>query len=290
MKILILGSKGQLGLCLQDQLVATELNVVLSSRLDNDVADFSATTKYILGINPDVVINASAYTAVDAAEKDLQSAERINHLAVENIAKICLKIDCWLLHISTDYVFDGLASTPYDENHECNPQTVYGQTKLRGELAIKRVGCKHMIIRTAWIFSEYGNNFLTTMLKVGVQKKEIDIVADQVGCPTYAQDLAISIYKILPLIESDQINDGIYNYCGDSPCSWHEFAQLIFLEAEKLGMSGPLRIRPVLASDYITQAVRPAYSVLNCQKIQQLPTITASDWKSAVLKALKKLI
>jgi dTDP-4-dehydrorhamnose reductase len=289
-KILILGSNGQLGLSLQDQFSGGNYQIILSSRSDNDVADVAVTVKYIVTINPDVIINASAYTAVDKAEVDEDAAEQMNHVAVANIANICAEIGCWFVHISTDYVFDGLAHHPYDENHEGNPQSVYGKTKLRGEMAVKRAGCKYVIIRTAWVFSEYGSNFLKTMIRVGAQNEDLNIVEDQIGCPTYAQDLAVTICNLLPLIESEEMREGIYHYCGDSPCSWYGFAQIIFYEAEKLGMRVPLRVHPIKTINYPTPAARPAFSVLDCNKIQQLPNIVTSDWRLAIGKVLKKIL
>ena len=290
MKILILGSNGQLGRCLRDQFSATNYQVIFSSRSENDVSDLAVTEKYLIAINPDIIVNATAYTAVDKAEQDQEAAEQINHLAVANIAKICVDLDCWFVHISTDYVFDGLSQQPYSENHECNPKGVYGATKRRGELAIKRVGCEHLIIRTAWVFSEYGSNFLKTMLRLGAEKEELSIVGDQIGCPTYAQDLAVTICNLLPLIESEEMREGIYHYCGDSPCSWYGFAQIIFYEAEKLGMRVPLRVHPIKTINYPTPAARPAFSVLDCNKIQQLPNIVTSDWRLAIGKVLKKIL
>ena len=193
MKILVLGCKGQLGRCLNDQLKNTHHEVIYTSREQIDIANFEQTKNQILKNSPDIIINATAYTAVDKAEEDQKNAKLINHLAVKNIAHICNQQGCWLIHVSTDYVFDGKAKIPYKEVDETNPQGVYGETKLKGELAIRSSGCKHIIIRTAWVFSEYGNNFLKTMLRLGAERDELSIVGDQVGCPTYAQDIAKAI-------------------------------------------------------------------------------------------------
>ena len=163
MRILVLGSKGQLGRCLKDQLDNVDHEVIYSSRADIDIAEFGRTKEKILDILPDVIINATAYTAVDKAEEEQEKADLINHLAVRNIANIANQICCWLIHISSDYVFDGNSKTPYKELDKTNPKGVYGETKLKGELAIQASNCKHIIIRTAWLFSEYGKNFLKTM-------------------------------------------------------------------------------------------------------------------------------
>jgi dTDP-4-dehydrorhamnose reductase len=232
MKILVIGSKGQLGQCLNDQLAIAEHEVIYTSRGQIDIAAFEETKAQILEISPDIVINATAYTAVDKAQVERQAADRINHIAVARIASSCSEIGCWLIHISTDYVFDGAASHPYVENAETNPQGVYGNSKLKGELAIAASGCKYLIIRTAWVYSEYGNNFLKTMLRLGADREELSIVGDQIGCPTYAQDIAKSIVSILSSLELKGSSSGIYHYCGDEPCSWYEFARAIFLEAE----------------------------------------------------------
>ena len=227
MKILVLGCKGQLGRCLNDQLKSTDHQVIYSSRDQIDISDFKVTKSKILEHSPDLIINATAYTAVDRAEEDQETANLINHIAVKNIADICNQQDCWLIHVSTDYVFDGNSKIPYKEDDQTNPQGTYGETKLKGELAIQISGCKHIIIRTAWIFSEYRNNFLKTMLRLGAERNELSIVGDQIGCPTYAQDIARSIVEIVPQLNSRKDN-GIYHYCGDQPCSWYDFANAIF--------------------------------------------------------------
>ena len=202
MRVLVLGSKGQLGCCLHDQLIKTDYEVFYSSRTDFDMGDLSSLNDNILSIRPDVVINASAYTAVDKAESDQQLADLINHRAVAELAKTCKVLNAWLIHVSTDYVFDGAATGPYSEDDNTNPQSVYGESKLKGELSIARSGCNYIIIRTAWVFSEYGNNFLKTMLRLGAVREELRVVGDQVGCPTYAQDIAKAVVLILPCLGS----------------------------------------------------------------------------------------
>ena len=238
MKILVLGSKGQLGKCLNDQLSNKDHEVIYSPREQLDIADFKVTNKKILKFSPEVVINATAYTAVDKAEENQETADLINHLAVKNIADICNKLECWLIHLSTDYVFDGCTKIPYKEDDETNPQSVYGVTKLRGDLAIQSSGCRYIIIRTSWVFSEYGNNFLKTMLRLGAERNELSVVGDQIGCPTYAQDIARSIVEIVPKLHSQKGN-GIYHYCGDQPCSWYEFANAIFYHAKACDLRTP---------------------------------------------------
>ena len=290
MKILILGCKGQIGRCLYDQLANTDHEVVYTSRDQIDISYFETTKNQILEISPEVVINAAAYTAVDKAEEDKEMADLINHLAVENVAKICSWLGCWLIHISTDYVFDGKSKVPYKECDQTNPQGIYGETKLKGELAIQLSGCKNIIIRTAWVFSEYGNNFLKTILHLGAERDELSVVGDQTGCPTYAQDIAKSITAILPQLYLQENAQGIYHYCGDESCSWYDFAKIIFSEAKIIDHITPQSIKSINTIEYPTLAIRPAYSVLDCAKIKSYFGINASDWRIGVDKVVKKLM
>ena len=289
MKILVLGSKGQLGQCLNDQLAITEHDVVYTSRGQIDIAEFEVTKAQILEISPDIVINATAYTAVDKAEEEHQAADRINHLAMANIASICNQLDCWLIHVSTDYVFDGNSEVPYKEDNPTNPQGIYGGSKLKGEVAIEASGCKYLIIRTAWVYSEYGNNFLKTMLRLGADRDELSIVGDQIGCPTNAQDIAKSIVSILSFLDLKGSSSGIYHYCGDKPCSWYDFARAIFLEAEVQGLKTPSYIKSITTADYRTPAIRPAYSVLDCTKVESVFDVTQSNWRDGIKIVIDRL-
>ena len=288
MKILVLGSKGQLGRCLNDQLVNTDYQAIYTSREQIDIVNFEETKSKILDFYPDLIINATAYTAVDKAEEDQGTANLINHLAVKNIADICNKLECWLIHVSTDYVFDGNSKVPYKEDDLTNPQGAYGETKLKGELAIQASGCKYIILRTAWVFSEYGNNFLKTMLRLGAERDELNIVGDQVGCPTYAQDIARSIVEIIPHLKSRKDN-GIYHYCGDQPCSWYNFANVIFNQVMVNNSKTPIVVNSINTIDYPTPAKRPVFSVLDCSKIENDFGIHASNWHEGVLQAIHKL-
>jgi dTDP-4-dehydrorhamnose reductase len=288
MKILVLGSKGQLGLCLADHLVHTDHEVIYACRVAIDVIEFKDTSKRIREINPDVVINATAYTAVDKAETDKKLAELVNHHAVSNIANICADINCWLIHVSTDYVFDGNATHPYKESDKTNPQCIYGVSKLNGELAIKSSGCKHLIIRTAWVFSEYGNNFMKTMLRLGANRNKLSVVGDQTGCPTYAQDIAKVIVRMLARLCDKEII-GTYHFCGDRECSWSEFALEIFENARMYGLLTPKVIESISTSEYPTPAKRPCYSVLDNKKIHKVFDIAPSNWSNGITSALTSL-
>jgi len=288
-KLLILGTNGQLGRCLSDQLRSTEYEVVYTSRAQIDISDFVAVSRIIRTVVPDVVVNATAYTSVDSAEFVPQEADLINHLAVANLAEICSGIESTLIHISTDYVFDGLRTEPYNEEVQSNPQGVYGGTKLLGELAIKQSACRHLIIRTSWVFSEYGDNFLKTIIRLGAQRDQLNVVDDQIGCPTYAQDIARAIVSIISNLDTNNMASGIYHFCGDQPCSWFEFAEAIFIEAASQGFAVPDQVLPIPTAEYPTIASRPLYSVLDCSKIKHEFGIFPSDWREGVKNVLMKM-
>ena len=289
MKILVLGSNGQLGRCLADQFSGTDYETIFTSRADIDIADLSGAKDKITKLRPDLIINASAYTAVDKAEQDRDMAYLINHEAVANIAQICAELGCGLIHVSTDYVFDGKATEPYTETDITNPQGVYGESKLRGEQAIQSSGCRHIIVRTAWVFSEYGNNFLKTMLHLGMDRDELSIVSDQYGCPTYGQDLARAIIVMCPSVGEFGFSSETFHFCGDIPCSWYGFAQAIFECARDKGLDAPRILRPITTDEYHTTAVRPAYSVLDCGKSMNRYSLLKSDWRSAILSVIESL-
>lgn len=289
MKILVLGCKGQLGLCLNDQLINTDYEVIYTSRKQINVVNFDETKKNIFDIAPDVVINSTAFTAVDMAEKEHEEANLLNHLAVRNIANICKQLDCWLIHISTDYVFDGCAKSPYKETDLTNPLTIYGKTKLHGEMGIGLSGCKYIIVRTSWVFSEHGSNFLLTMLKSRKECDELKIVQDQIGCPTYAQDIAKAILVILSNLQKAELNSALFHYCGAQSCSWYTFAKEIFHQALEYGIPMPAKILPTPSSEFFQNAVRPKYSVLNTSKINAEFGIKPSDWKSGIASTLRSL-
>jgi dTDP-4-dehydrorhamnose reductase len=287
MKILVLGSKGQLGRCLLDQSNSCNHEIIFTSRNELDIEDMSSTEATFCLINPDIVINATAYTSVDEAEGDPIKADLINNLAVSNMAETCANLDCWLIHISTDYVFDGNASTPYLESNMTNPQSVYGASKLAGERSVIAANPKYLIVRTSWIFSEYGNNFMKTMLRLGSQLKDIDIVDDQIGCPTYAQDLAKAVFGMISRLDDNRVS-GIYHYCGTEPCTWFEFANEIFFQAKRVSFATPIKITPIKTSEYLTRAKRPAYSVLDCTKVYNVFKLPLSNWRDGIKAVLAK--
>ena len=288
MKILILGCKGQLGLCLKDQLAFEEYEVFYTSRDQIDISNLEVTKDKILQICPDVIVNASAFTAVDQAEEKKEAADWINNIAVANIASICNEINCWLIHISSDYVFDGNSHFAYKEKDKPNPKSIYGQTKLDGDIAIQQSGCKFIIIRTAWVYSEYGNNFLKTMLSLGLERDELSIVSDQIGCPTYAQDIAKVIISIFKHLHKKADIIGIYNYAGSYGCSWAEFAEDIFNEAiKKTIIRNKPKIIKIKTFEFPTLAKRPMRSELDCSKIKEVFKINPSDYKRGIFLALE---
>ena len=281
--ILIIGSTGQLGRELQQILPQGDAIALGRSQIDLTQPDNLRDT--IAEIQPQLIINAAAYTAVDKAESEPELAKAINATAPGIIAETAQKLGTYLIHISTDYVFDGKQSHPYRETDKTNPIGIYGQTKLAGEQAI-RLNCEnHLILRTAWVYGSYGkSNFVKTMLKLGSQREEIRVVADQIGSPTWARDLAQAIATIIPQTP----HAGTYHYTNSGVASWYDFAQAIFEEAST--MEYPLKIRqviPITTTDYPTPAQRPAYSVLACEKISKLLPTIPTHWRQALRKMLR---
>jgi dTDP-4-dehydrorhamnose reductase len=289
MKILVFGSNGQLGKCLQDVDFGKDHSVVFSIKDDVNVEEISELKDTLTKIRPNILINASGYTAVDKAETEIKKANNINHIAVKNMANMCKQIDCILIHVSTDYVFDGSAKTPYVEEDLTNPKSIYGMSKLNGEEAIIDSSCKYFIVRTSWVYSEYGNNFLKTMLKIGKNLDNINIVSDEIGCPTYAQDVALCISAIVKHSSSKDIPYGIYHFTGNQICSWYDFANIIFKKAKNIGIITPKNITPIQSSKYLTAAKRPQYSVLDSSKFINTFGYSASKLEVSIAKVLDKI-
>jgi dTDP-4-dehydrorhamnose reductase len=284
-----MGSMGQLGQCLREQFDKTNYDVIYKSRKELDLCNTNLIRKIILADKIKLIINTAAYTEVDQAEENYDTAMTVNGILVENLAKICKEFNILLVHISTDYVFNGEGNTPFMEHQKTNPICVYGESKLKGERAIKQSDCRYVIIRTSWVFSEFKENFLKTMLRLAQKNDSIKIVSDQIGCPTYAQDIAKAIISVISFFKNNKIKYGIYHYTGDDPCSWYQFAEYIFFEAQKLGFKIPKTIIPIKSNEYKTLAKRPKYSVLNCSKIKKEFKISQPNWKIGVQKALLKI-
>lgn len=281
MRILLTGANGQLGRCFQDRLpVGWKILATDSSELD--ITDLAHVEQAVKDFQPDAIVNAAAYTAVDKAESEPELAEKINTTGPENLAVVASKQGIRLVHVSTDYVFDGNATEPYNEDSATNPLSVYGKTKLAGEQAVTQAAPEAIIVRTAWVFSEYGNNFVKTMLRLAKERDALSIVADQRGCPTYAGDLAQAIISLL----EKNAEGGIYHYCGDKEVSWYEFAESIFdIAVDKSRLIDIPSLKPIPTTDYPTPAYRPTYSTLACDRVKKLG-ISLSEWKNALQKTI----
>ena len=285
MNILITGANGQLGNCLRD-LAADyqDLYRFYYTDVDTlDITDASAVEKYIVDNRIDIILNAAAYTAVDRAEDDQENAYRINCTAVGNLAEAAKRHGLFLVHISTDYVFSGESEVPYVETDTPTPMSVYGSTKLAGERAIVGSGCRAVVIRTSWLYSEYGHNFVKTMLKLGREREEVRVVCDQIGGPTYAGDLARVVMAML----EHQPETGVefYHFANEGVCSWFEFAKTI------MRMAGlPCRVEAIPSSEYPAKAHRPPFSVFNLSKIKAATQMAIPHWKDSLELTINKLL
>jgi dTDP-4-dehydrorhamnose reductase len=249
-----------------------------------DITDQQAVSKTVADFKPDYIINAAAHTAVDRAEQEIELSNAINRDGPQYLAQAAQKINAVMLHISTDYVFDGIGDKPYVETDNTGPQGVYGQTKLAGELAVAQSCEKHLILRTAWVFGEHGNNFVKTMLRLAQTRDELNIVGDQFGGPTYAGDIADALIAMVDYIERGQPPAwGVYHFAGMPYASWYEFAANIFQLAETKGvLAKQPKIASIPTAAYPTPAKRPANSRLDCSKIENQFGIKPSDWVAAL--------
>ena len=283
MKWLITGGNGQLGRCLQDRLQVRPGDEFRALDADTlDITDETAVAAELASYQPDVLINAAAYTAVDKAESDEAVAARVNADASGILAAACEKAGIWLAHVSTDYVFDGSASIAYREEDPVSPCSVYGATKLDGEKLVTAGTSRHLIVRTAWVFSEYGNNFVKTMLRLGRERDKLSVVADQFGCPTYAGDIADCLIRLVLMARDGKAEAGIYHFAGDLAVNWWSFTREIHAMAVSKGlMSKAPALEAIPGSAYPTPAKRPAFSVLDCSKLNALG-IAPSDWRSGL--------
>lgn len=285
MVVLVTGANGQLGQSLQ--FIAKnypELHFVFCSSSDLDITNLESCQAVFLKIKPNYCINAAAYTAVDKAESEPEKANLINVIGPKNLAAVCKEFSSVLLHISTDFVFDGSKNIPYNETDIPNPTGVYGQTKLEGEKAIQAVFENYYIIRTSWVYSQFGNNFMKTMLRLASERDSISVVNDQIGTPTNAVDLAECLVKIIchtELVEVQQPttdNFGIYNFSNEGQCSWYDFAKEIF-KIYKIEIG----LKPIPTSSFPTPAKRPKYSVLDKTKIKSTFGLVINKWEEALL-------
>ncbi|MDB9783260.1 dTDP-4-dehydrorhamnose reductase [Winogradskyella sp.] len=281
--ILVTGGNGQLGSELRE-LVPNyqDYNFLFTDVKDLDITNHTAVTAFIESNNITVIINCAAYTAVDKAESEPELADAINHLAVANFAQIAKDKSIKLIQISTDYVFDGTNQESYVETDTPNPQSVYGKTKLDGELALQQINpANSIIIRTSWVYSKFGNNFVKTMLRLAESRDEISVVVDQIGSPTNAADLAEAILNILPQVSNETVQ--LFHYSNEGVCSWYDFAKAIF-EIKEIS----IKVNPIESTQYPTPAERPYYSVLNKSKIKEVYGIEIPYWKKSLFNCLKK--
>lgn len=281
MVVLVTGGFGQVGQALQAiSPLFADIDFVFASSTEADITDPIALQTIFSRLKPAFCINAAAYTAVDKAESEPERAHRINAVGAENLAVACQNNNCVLIHISTDFVFDGQKSSPYLESDQTNPQSVYGRTKLDGENRISASASRYYIIRTSWVYSDFGANFLKTMLRVAAERPTVSVVNDQFGTPTHAIDLAHAIAAIMR--QSDAENDrnlfGIYHFSNEGECSWYQFAKRIF-EVYNIDVE----LRPITTTEYPTPAQRPKYSVMDKSKVKNAFGLTIPNWEESLL-------
>jgi dTDP-4-dehydrorhamnose reductase len=284
MNMLVTGASGQLGSEIHYLEKNPKNNYFFTTKTDLDITDRKSVQKYIVDNKIKIIINCAAYTAVEKAEEEFKKADLVNHVAVKNLAEASKKNDVFLIHFSTDYVFGGAGNLPFRENDIVNPLSVYGKTKLAGEQVIKETGCKALIIRTAWLYSSFGNNFVKTIIKLSSKKESIKVVYDQVGSPTSARDLAKFLIFI---IETGKYigKEGIYHFTNEGVVSWYDFAVEI---ANQIGAK--CKILPCRTDEFSTKAKRPAYSVLDKVKVKEIFDIEIPYWKDSLKKCLEELI
>lgn len=282
MKILVTGAHGQLGRSLQKEFAADkDIEAIYTDAEELDITNAEAVDRFLQENPVDIVVNCAAYTAVDKAESDNLKAAAINSGAVGNLGQSAAKHGVRVIHISTDYVFSGENFRPYEENDEPYPQSIYGRTKLEGEGLLTSFCNDTMIIRTAWLYSEFGNNFVKTMLRLAGERDEISVVSDQIGSPTYAGDLAKAIHSV---IKSDKWVPGIYHFTDEGVASWYDFTKAIFEIAGKKTL-----VKPIRTSEYPSPAKRPQYSVLSKNKIKTNYGIEIPYWRDSLKECLEKL-
>ena len=284
LNILITGANGQLGRSLQRLGGVSPHNYICTDVAELDITDAGAVLRAVREQGIDVIVNCAAYTDVEKAEEDEARADLLNHKAAGNLAAAAKETGATLFHVSTDYVFDGTAHTPYTEDVTPSPLGAYGRTKLAGERAVMASGCRYLIFRTAWLYSEYGKNFLKTMLCLSSERERLQVVFDQIGTPTYAGDLALALFSI---IEAGRYagNEGVYHFTNEGVCSWYDFATEIAAAAGH----DSCRIIPCHTSEFPTKAQRPAYSVLDKTKIKTTFQMDIPHWREAMIYCLKQL-
>ena len=283
MNILVTGANGQLGNEMRRVAAESSDNYTFTDVAELDITDIDAVCAKVKKTKADVIVNCAAYTNVDKAEDDVARADLINNQAAGNLAYAAKEAGATLIHVSTDYVFDGSSSIPYIETDDTCPTGVYGKTKLAGEMAVIATGCRSIIIRTAWLYSRWGNNFVKTMRRLTAERDSINVVFDQVGSPTFAGDLADAISHIIENRLTDRT--GVYHFTDEGVCSWYDFATEIAAAAGH----DKCRIIPCHTSEFPTKATRPAYSVLDKTKFKETFRMDIPHWREAMIYCMKRL-
>lgn len=281
-KILVFGGVGQLGQCI-DKISSQRgyESILFLDEIEGNILDVDCLFKLFAKEKPDFVINCAAYTAVDKAEDDIELCQQINKDGAGNLARLCEEFNAKLVHVSTDFVFEGNLPKLLNEEDVAQPINVYGKTKLEGELEISKLLDRHYILRTSWLYSEFANNFVKTMRKLGKERDQLGVIVDQVGTPTYAIDLACAI---LDIIESEKPAYGTYHYSNEGVTSWYDFAKAIFDISEII-----VELSPIPGSEYPTKAVRPAFSVMDKAKIKKTFDLEIPYWRDSLGKCLEEL-
>ena len=285
--ILVTGAYGQLGN--EVRILSAnypEYNFMFTDVDSLDICDKDELIDFVTGNDIRYIINCAAYTAVDKAEDDTELCEKINATAVKNLGIAAAEAGAGIIHVSTDYVFDGTSCRPYTEDMPTKPCSVYGKTKLKGEKNLLKVCPNAIVIRTAWLYSPFGNNFVKTMIKLGSERESLNVIFDQVGTPTYAEDLADAILKAMnQTIDTDHDKGGVYHFSNEGVCSWYDFT----LKIHEIAGIKTCKVNPIETKDYPTKAARPHYSVLNKTKIKQAFNITIPHWEVSLKNCIKEL-
>lgn len=290
MKILITGARGQVGSSLGRLTSARGLEAVALAREDLDVRDAAAVREAIQTHRPHLVVNTAAYTAVDDAEDNPEEAFAVNRDGPRHLALACAQCGAAMIHLSTDFVFDGSSPDAHDEFHDISPLGVYGESKWQGEQEVERHLPRHLILRVSWVFSSRGRNFVKTILERALQQEELRVVHDQRGCPTAALDIANTVLRLAREIERrHDMPWGTYHFCGTPATTWFDFAMAIVEEAERNMPMAVKRIVPIAASDYPTRAPRPANSVLDCQRLERAFGIAPAPWRTALERVVREI-
>lgn len=291
MKILTYGESGQLGYELMRQGQALTPDMHGLAYPQTDISEISRVASDFGGCRPDLVINAAAYTDVDGAETEPARAMAINKDGSANLARVCAEYEIPLIHISTDYVFDGAKGSPYLETDPVSPLGVYGRSKAAGEQAVRSALAEHIIIRTSWLYGVHGHNFVKTILKLAMQREKLRVVCDQYGSPTSTADLAAAVLAIAGFVRQGRaINWGTYHYCGLGIVSWHAFAKTILEIGRGYTRLKTVRVEPIKTAEYPTPAARPEYSALDCSLINQHFGISAKPWRDSLKIFIRQLL